>query len=724
MRKKTITLMLGLGMLFLRTLSLPAEESAPGTDKDTSIVVNGDEVEYQTDRQKVTARGNVEVFYKGALLTADSLSVDTAAKSADAVGDVRLRDPRGTIMASRGSYNFNTGHGEFFDASFWADPYFGRASRVEKAGDKEITAYDCYLSTSSYDNPEYRIHAQKVTLIPGEKLRTRRTSFKVGRITLLKLPLYNHSLKDPFMHVRLVPGKKKDWGAYMLSAWRYNLADNLNGRIYTDYRSKLGMAYGFGLNYQTGAYGSGDYKLYYTNESPDDLPDGVPHDYERFLMRWRHIWHIDDKTDAIAEMYEIGDERRKFQDPLRNFLKDYFPREFDEDSEPLSYIQVHRNFQYSTMDILFQKRTNQWFDQIEKLPEVRYTLPGVQIADTPFYFDSSSSLVQLDKKAETSPVSADDIDMFRLDTLNKFSLPSRVSIIKITPFVGSRQTVYDKGADGKDLPVRTQFLSGADLSTKFFRVFDAKTSAFGLDINRLRHIITPSIAYTYSHAPTVPSYNIKQVDGVDGASHSNQAVLMLSNKLQTKREGNSVDLADFRVSSSYLFKPKTSAKRGSNLSDFLFELDLLPYSWMSCYIDATLNHSGSRHASGYKKFSTVSYDLTFNFGEDRSAGLGQRYQRGGGNEITSSFLWRFNPKWKIRMYNRYEIGRDPLLKRGWKEQEYTISRDLHSWELELTYNVKRLEGETIWLLLRLKAFPELEFGLDQSYHQPKSGAGQ
>ena len=73
------------------------------------------------------------------------------------------------------------------------------------------------------------------------------------------------------------------------------------------------------------------------------------------------------------------------------------------------------------------------------------------------------------------------------------------------------------------------------------------------------------------------------------------------------------------------------------------------------------------------------------------------------------------------MYNRFEIGHDPTLTQGWKEQEYTISRDLHSWEMDVTYNLKKTEGETIWLIFRLKAFPEVAFGLDQSYHKPQAG---
>ena len=73
------------------------------------------------------------------------------------------------------------------------------------------------------------------------------------QIPLFYVPRYNHSLKDPLMHVQLMPGKSKDWGPYMLTAWRYDLTEDVKGRIYLDYRSNLGIAEGFGTNYTSKA---------------------------------------------------------------------------------------------------------------------------------------------------------------------------------------------------------------------------------------------------------------------------------------------------------------------------------------------------------------------------------------------------------------------------------------------------------------------------------------
>lgn len=689
------------------------------------VTINGDQVEYLSEKGQVIATGNVEIIYKGAKLTADRVTVQMDQKIAVAEGHARLDDERGVVEGERLEYRFDQKVGTLLETGFRSPPYYGTAEKVEKVSDQEIVAYKAAFSTCDYDDPHFRMQASKVNVFPGDKMQAKNIKLFMGDIPVMIFPRLNRSLKDPFMHVRFVPGKDSEWGPFLLSGWRYNLAENVDGRVYLDYRANLGIAKGFGTNYRDTAVGSGDFLFYHTDEEPRkiEIPDDKPQTYERFLSRWRHKWDIDDGTNFVAEVVDISDERRKLWQKDRSFLKDYFPREYEEESEPLSYGLLHHNFDLSSLDVLVQKRTNQWFDQVERLPEITYSMPDLQLGESPFYFEHNSVFSVVNKKAVTGPTSDIDHDITRFDTANQVSLPSKVAFLQVTPFAQARETLYDKLVDGTtEMAVRTTFSAGADVSTKFYRVFEVTTNAFGLNINRLRHVITPTAGYTYVHEPTISAHKIKQVDPIDALGRSNGVSLGLSNKLQTKRDKLNVDLADFRISSTYVFQPKTGVKRGSNLSDILFELDLVPYSWMSFYSDVTYYRSGSRTDANYNKISSVNYDFAFNFGTDRTISLGQRYARRSGNAITTNYLWRLNPKWKLGVYHRYEIGHDRTLTRGLKEQEYLVERDLHCWAMDFTYNIDRTEGETIWIIFKLKAFPEVGFNYDQQYHQPKTGS--
>lgn len=685
---------------------------AQDAQKEEPVIVNGDRVEYFTEASEVTAEGNVEVNYKGSKLTCDKLTVNTKTNDATATGKVRLDDTKGVIEGTKSVYNFNSKAGKIDNALFRSDPYFGKGKEVEKIDDKHFVSKKGYMSTCSYDDPHYRFKSSRIDFYPGDKVKTKNNVLFIRRAPLFYLPMYNHSLKEPWMHVQVMPGKKKDWGVFLLTAWRYTINENMKGRIYADYREKLGPAQGFGLNYTTGNLGKGDFKYYYTQERPHNYDEGLPAEFQRYLIRLRHKWYVDKSTDVTAEYYKITDSKRMLLGAEHNMLKDYFFREYEKDSLPLSYISVHRSFDYSSLDFILQKRTNRWYSQLEKLPQIKYTAPSLQMGESPFYYDNSSEAASFNYKYAVPSSSRNDIDLVRFDTVNKVSLPMKVSFIQLKPFGQNQETFYNKDINDSSISPRTIFSSGADASTKFYRVFNVKTNFLKMDINGLRHIITPTVGYGYTHEPTILGNKLRQIDSVDNIGRGNSAALELSNKLQTKRKKETVNLLDFRVGSTYSFKPKGG--RGSSLSDISYDLEFLPYSWVRFDVD-----TGYNHYEDY--FTAINYDVNFSFGSERTIGFGQRNQRKGTNEITTDFKWRLNPKWKFGVYERYNQRNVSQAKLGLREQEYFIARDLHCWTVEFTYNVKKEEGETVWLIFRIKAFPEMEFEYNKSYHNPKPG---
>ena len=383
------------------------------------ITVNGDTVEYSTENKIVTATGNVEVLYKGTRLTCQKITVNTETKDGTAEGNIKLEDEKGVIECSKMTYNFQTKAGTLIDADFRSNPYFGKAEKIDKVNDAEFIALRGGMSTCNYDRPHYLIKSKKIDFFPNDKVTLKSGSVYVGSIPVCYLPQYSQSLKDPLMHVQLMPGSRKDWGAYLLSVYRYNLTEDIKGRIYLDYRYKLGLASGFGFNYITEQFGKGDFKFYYTDEKPKDLPQASPSEFQRYFTRLRHKWDIDARTNLTAEYYRIVDEKRKHLDSQSEFLKDYFYREYEQNSQPLSYVLFNHNFNYSSLNILMQKRTNSWFNQLDKLPEVKYSLSTLRLGETPLYFESSNSLANFNKKPEVSPATPDEVNVTRIDTLNK-----------------------------------------------------------------------------------------------------------------------------------------------------------------------------------------------------------------------------------------------------------------------------------------------------------------
>ena len=317
--------------------------------KESPLIINGDNVEYSADSKEVVATGNIEVIYKGAKLTCKRLKVNMQNKEGLAEGNARIEDEKGVITGEKIVYDFANKTGIIYNADFRANPYFGKAKKVEKLMDGEFVAKGGYFTTCNFDRPHYRFSSKKLSMYPQDKVQAQAATLYLGTVPLVYLPQFNYSMKEPMMHMQVEPGTRKDWGPYVLNAWRYNLTENANLRLLLDYRTKLGLAEGFDLNYKSPAVGKGDFKFYYTDEKADGVSDGGPTAFQRYFMRWRHKWTIDDRTNLMAEFYKITDQRRQYENnpapnaDAHNILQDYFFREYEKDSQPLSYALFHHS---------------------------------------------------------------------------------------------------------------------------------------------------------------------------------------------------------------------------------------------------------------------------------------------------------------------------------------------------------------------------------------------
>jgi LPS-assembly protein len=686
-----------------------------GIEEAQPIIIDGDIVEYSADAKEVTADGNVVVTYQDARLTCDKITVNTQTKDAVATGNVRLEEPRGILEAEELKYNFQNKTGDILTAKFRSSPYYYFGSQGERMGTEEFIVRDGYFSSCNYDQPHFRMKSKEVKIIPGDKIIARSNSLYWMNLPFFFLPGFSRSLKDPFMKLQVKGGKTSDWGPYILTAWRHDLNESVHSRLYLDWREDLGAAYGWGLNYDTKIAGKGDFKFYYTQERPKDIEPDLMQEYQRYMLRLRHMWDIGPQTKLTAEYYRIDDDRKKW-DADADFLRDYFYREYERDEQPKSYILVTHTWPYSNMNMIFQKRTNRWYDKMtEKLPEVSYYLHNYQIAESPVYFKNESKFSNFTLK-HPSPSALDD-EVVRFDTYNQFTLPTRFMFLDISPYVGLRETAYNKDNQTNSLSPRTTFYTGVDLSTKFYRIFNVEGNLLGINIDKLRHVISPKVRYGYIHEPTISPSRLTKYDGIDAIDGDNRFVLELENKLQTKRENRTIDLLIFRVSSDYVMYSKKDniSKAQDRFTEFLFDLELRPFAWWRMEADATYNHLDDQ-------FETVNLDNWLNLGEERSFGLGHRYDRDGGKELTTQLTWRVNPKWSFRIYERYQFASSR--NKGLVEQEYTISRDLHCATIDVSFNItKKDDGrrdESIWCVFNLKIFKESEFDYVQSYHPPKS----
>jgi hypothetical protein len=735
--------------------------SAAGVPPPTGAVrINANQMSVAPERKLAVAEGNVEVVFENTLLTCDRMTLFTDTKDLYAEGNVRLEEGAQVFRGDMVHYNLQNKKGRFLQGTVATPPWYQHGRSVEHIAEGILLVTPGYLTSCDHEPPHFKFSGRRAIVYAEDRLaRAQNVAMFVERVPFLYLPwLAVADRQSPFF---IIPGKKKPWEQFALMGYRYELPNGHDGTVRMDWRRTFGWAVGLDHQFDNTRLGNGLLKLYY-NEEPysrvkkESLPKGA--DHKRYRLLWRHLWEPMPDTTVLTDLQEFSDVE---------FRKDLlFREEFVNDDQPESFVSVVTNDPNYNLSVLVRKRMNRFQTVTEALPEASFTTRDQQIGDTNFYSTSGASLSALRTKTAHS---GDNLDGVRAKWSEKLSYAmSWFRPIAVTPSVGLSQTYYTEDTSGHRDILSGQFSAGANASLKLFRLFQVTTNALGLDINRLRHVLTPTVAYSYVHQPTVPNGSL---DYPSSTATTNTLTLGLENKLQTKRhvgsspegvEGKpllrSVDLARVIASLPYTFHGNGN-KQGGRLGDWAFDVELYPWNWLR----VESNWSYPSHfvrGTRDRRLTAWSMDLVaiggpgelkveeapdiqapairpFELGARGALtnlllpqgqwylGLRHGYSYNDKTEETIQFDWRLSEKWELGTYHRVtfkEVAGGSKRFNHLREYQYTLRRDLHDWIGEVVYRVDREFGEELFFTLTLKAYPTLPIEMETAYHQPKFGS--
>jgi len=671
--------------------------------------VNGDEVEYFPEEKRIVARGNIYIEYNDIILKCDNIIVNTDTKDADAEGNIILKTPTGEIRGERILYNFETKRGEILKPKIQSGDWYAGGERLKLLPGDLYEIENGYVTSCDLDQPHYRIRAKNVTMYPDNTVVAKNVTLNAGRIPVAFLPRYNCSLKTGWPTIHVIPGKKKTWGIFALTSYRYELDEEHKLTLRIDEREKWGLGEGIDYKYAfSDDLGEGLLRTYYTHQRNRDRNESIMAEEERYRVQLRHRLDVRDNIDFLFEYHKLSDEEMS---------KDFFYREeYDRESSPESYLYLLARRPEYSLNLLTRKRTNHFQGVIERLPELRFDLKDQRLFDKlPFYFKTDMSFTNLNSKQANS--SAEDSHVIRLDTYNRLSSPLRlVDFLSISPFLGMRDTFYAKYTDGDEDKIRTAFYTGIDISTKFYRTYGTQGRFLGVDFNKIHHTLTPSVEYEYIHEPSTTPGNLQQFDDVDSINRKSTFTLGLENRVKTKRliDGKltTFDVGYLLLNADYLDKPEN----GSRFSNVKGDLEFTPYNWLRV-------ESDTQYDPATRDFQNWNADLYINKSESWRLGFGSRYWQDTEHELTAELFYKLNNNWAFRFFGRYdlkEIESDGhKIVNRFDSKEITVIKDLHCWLAEVSFDVDRDGGTTLWLALKLKASPKVPFDFKDYYAVPK-----
>jgi hypothetical protein len=176
-----------------------------------------------------------------------------------------------------------------------------------------------------------------------------------------------------------------------------------------------------------------------------------------------------------------------------------------------------------------------------------------------------------------------------------------------------------------------------------------------MDINRLRHTMTPELAFDFIPIVTQDPEDLNQFDGTDALDTYSSIMFGLRNRLQTKRgkpgeEKSSVDIASFdtRV---YLFPGNAGLNRKR---DSFIELDfnLKLSERLSFY------SQGNEYNLDENRFDIINSGIGYNHPKWGNFTIGNRYAKNILHPVTFSYSKGLGSgqKWSLNLSEQYALG--------------------------------------------------------------------
>jgi hypothetical protein len=122
----------------------------------------------------------------------------------------------------------------------------------------------------------------------------------------------------------------------------------------------------------------------------------------------------------------------------------------------------------------------------------------------------------------------------RLDSAHEVSYPMQLGCIRAEPFLWGDLTGYNEEVNNESASLRVASAYGARASANFYRTFETQNSLF--EVDRLRHILTPTVEYGNIYYVSRDASHYIQNDEIDALNKSHFVTFGLLNRLQTYRE--------------------------------------------------------------------------------------------------------------------------------------------------------------------------------------------
>ena len=664
-------------------------------DGETDVMAENIEYSFATDGPDAgwtTLSGHAALRYRGFELRADKMRYNSKTGDAQASGNVVLVGDDGTLWKGDAlTVNLREKGGRADSIDLYTKPFrvladdgaFAAPTRTN-----QIYQIDGALLTTCTNEPgrfHWAVHADRARVRPGDDLTAWGVVPRLFGFPFFYFPYYWKDLERNY-GFRFQPGFGHSWGAFLLSTYKLPIVRDkenkefIDAYTFLDYRSERGWAFGEKIAWE---YGPGDakesqgYLTGYLMPKDEDLPSALdPDDTERYRIRFNHYWNATDWDQVLIQALFVSDVRVQ---------KDFFRKEYKEMTEPDNYATYTHYDDAFSAGLTARMRLNDFYGQVERLPEAWFTLNALDLGDTGLYLENDTAAAYLHRRfaepgtvADAGAAVPDDYDAFRFDTDFELSYPRKYfGFLSVVPRLGFEGTYYDKTRaafvttnrveetqtdlfgepyvvtkdvvqtryEEDDAQFRSLFEVGAEISTRAYGYWDAES---GLE---WRHVVEPYSDWTFVPEPNVRPYELWQFDAIDRRDEAHTLRLGVRQRWQYREQADENGVRPNAREMFYLDLygdlNLDTEEDEETLHDFGWEGRYYPSTWMS--FTAKGRYDFDAELLDRAEFVLAAWhdvfrcDVEYLFREDRD------------NLFSGYLTWYPNEHWGFDLFGRYEF---------------------------------------------------------------------
>ena len=625
--------------------------------------------------------GHVAIRHKGLELRADRIRYNAETGDAEALGNVALIGANDEMLWKGAALKLNLREraGLAENVDLYTRPFrvladgaaFVAPSRTNQVF--EISNATLTTCTNEACCFHYSLDASRARFRPGDDVTAWGVVPRLFGVPFFYFPYY---WKDLSRHYgfRFQPGYRHSWGAFLLSTYKFPIhrdrerKEYVDSHTYADWRSARGWGFGERVSWSFGDDESHGYLTGYYMPKDDDPPEEIdPDQDDRYRIRLSHYWNATDRDQVLLHGLYVSDVRVQ---------KDFFRKEYKEMTEPDNYAAYTHYGEDFSAGLTARARLNDFYAQVERLPEAWFTLNSQALGDTGIYLDNESTLAFL-RRLYPEGSKSEDYDAFRADTELLLSYPAKFfGFLSLVPRAGWRGTYYDKTRETEsvselttsvstnlfgevfttteektrtvvrdgDADFRSLFEFGAELSTRAYGFWDDPAGA------RWRHVMEPYLNWTYVPEPNLRPREIWQFDAIDRLDKRNTLRLGLRQRWQVRPKG--LDPRERFYADVWTDLNLEPEEDEEALADAGWDLRYRPVTWMQ--FQAKGLYDNEERVVDNAEFVLTAWhdvfrcDVEYRYRDDR-------------NSLFSGYVtWYPNERWGFDLFGRYEFETDQV----------------------------------------------------------------